>query len=713
MSTHSIFVVAPRGIVGLLADELHELGARKVREEPAGCRVRGPLSFAYRICMWSRLATRVLLHLEDLRAPDADALYAGVKAIAWEEHLGADHTLAIDFLGRGAGVTDTRFGAQRVKDAIVDRLRARYGRRPDVDPRAPDVRVHAFARGSGCSISIDLAGESLHRRGYRREIGPAPLKENVAAALLRLGGWAELAAEGLAFVDPMTGAGTLPIEAAMIALDRAPGLRRERWGFSRWRGHEADRWAEIQREATARAEAGAAREIGSIVGADEDPRMLEAAQANAARAGLADRVRWVQRPVSAWSAQELGARGLVAVNPPHGERLGLKATAREQHIALGAALGRAFAGWRAVVLTTDDELRWAVGPSPARTLAVDNGPLRCVALDIHVAAAHEAERSAESTEAAHDPELVVPFVNRLEKNLARLRPWAKNAGITCWRVYDAEIPEFNVAIDLYEEHVYVQEFAPPRSVDPELAERRLEAILAVLPRVLEVAPASLHVRRRRRQTSGSQYGSVASTGRTLHVREGGLELEVDLDDHLDTGLFLDHRITRAKLREAARERRFLNLFAYTGSATVYAAAGGATATTSVDLSNTYLERARRNLSRNGLDGPAHRFVRADVRRFLAETKERWDLVFLDPPTYSRSKAMDGDFDVQRDHVELVRACLEVLAPGGELWFSTNARRFRLDPELAARAGVDDLTEATLPRDFRRRPPAHRLWRIRR
>jgi 23S rRNA (guanine2445-N2)-methyltransferase / 23S rRNA (guanine2069-N7)-methyltransferase len=707
VSTHSIFVVAPRGIVGLLADELHELGARKVREEPAGCRVRGPLSFAYRICMWSRLATRVLLHLDDLRAPDADALYEGVKAIAWEEHLRPDGTLAVDFVGRGAGVTDTRFGAQKVKDAIVDRLRTRFGRRPDVDTRMPDVRVNAFARGSGCSISIDLAGDSLHRRGYRREIGPAPLKENVAAALLRLGGWAELAAEGAPFLDPMTGAGTLPIEAAMIATDRAPGLDRERWGFSGWLGHEADRWDEIAREADDRARAGGERTLGPIVGADEDPRMLDAAYGNACRVGLSERVRLEQRAIDDWTAGELGERGgLVAVNPPHGERLGAKASARDRHIALGATLLRAFPGWRAVVLTTDDELRWALGLPAAATHAIDNGPIECVAIDVQVPAA-EGEAPAA---AAIDRELVAPFVNRVKKNIARLRPWADSTGVTCWRVYDAEIPEFNVAIDRYEAQLYVQEFAPPLSVDPDLAARRLEAILAVLPEIFGIPHEAIHLRRRKRQKSGSQYGAVAGTGRTLEIQEGGLRFEVDLDDHLDTGIFLDHRITRAKIRELAAGRRFLNLFAYTGTATVYAAAGGAVATTSVDLSNTYLDRARRNLARNGLDGPQHQFVRADVRRFLQSTRERWDLVFLDPPTYSRSKAMDGDFDVQRDHAELIEACLRRIEPGGELLFSTNARRFELDPSLAARA--DDLTDATLPRDFQRRPPAHRVWRLR-
>lgn len=705
MTSHSMFVVAPRGVIGLLAAELHELGARKVREEPAGCRVRGPLSFGYRICLWSRLATRVLLHLEDLRAPDADALYEGVRGIAWEDHLGPDDTLAVDFVGRGAGVTDTRFGAQRVKDGVVDRLRERFGRRPNVDPAAPDVQIHAFARGSGCSISIDLAGDSLHRRGYRQERGPAPLKENIAAALLRLGGFSELAAAGAPMVDPMAGGGTLPIEAAMMAADLAPGLRRERFGFSRWRGHEPERWAALLEEANERAAEGLGRQHGVIMGADGDPWLVEGARANARRAGVDTIVRFEQCRVDQWQPASLGGPGLVAVNPPHGERLGDKVSARDAHAALGATLTRAFAGWRAIVLTTDDELRYALGLPSTNSHALDNGPIECLALSIDVPGTGEPAAEV-------DRELVAPFVNRLAKNAKRLGRWADGEGITCYRLYDADIPEFNVAIDRYGDRLHVQEFAPPAKVEPELAAKRLEAMLAVLPEVLGVPRDAIHLRQRRRQRGGAQYQPLGRSDRHFEVREGGLRFEVDLDDHLDTGLFLDHRLTRAMIREAAAGRRFLNLFAYTGSATVYAAAGGAVATTSVDLSNTYLDRARRNLAANGLDGPAHRFVRADARRFLQETSERWDLVFLDPPTYSRSKAMEGDFDIQRDHVELVEACLRCLTPEGELLFSTNARRFVPGDALATRHQVEDLTERSLPRDFPRRPAAHRLWRIR-
>ena len=697
---HRYFVPAPRGLVEVVAGELRALGAGSVRVVPGGCRVRGPLGFGYRLCLWSRCSTRVLLGLVELVAADADELHAGVRAFPWEDHLDPDGTLAIDFVGEGAGITHTGYGARKVKDAIVDRLRERCGRRPSVDREAPDVRIHVFAQGRGVSVSLDLAGESLHRRGWRIDVGPAPLKENLAAAMLAIGGWPEIVAAGGGFVDPLAGAGTLAIEAAQVAADIAPGLGRARFGFERWRGHDAAAWAELLADARARAEQGRARLLPPIVAADHDPAAVEAARANAARAGVSALVEPVLAELEAVAAPRTPP-GLVATNPPYGERLGDRHEARHTVGALGRLLRERFAGWTAVVLLSE-EGGASPGIPPASTTPVANGPIAAEVLLVRVPATREASPAKETA-----------FARRLAKNVRALRRWAAREQITCYRAYDADIPEYAVAVNLYEGRAHVQEYEAPATVDPAAAARRRDEVLAAIPAVLSIPPEEVHFKVRRRQRGKAQYGRQADEGRFVVVHEGGHRFEVNLDDYLDTGLFLDHRLTRARLAELAPGGRFLNLYCYTGSATVYAAKAGARSTTSVDLSNTYLDWARRNLALNGIDGSEHRLVRAEVGAWLRRERDEYDLVFLDPPTFSTSKAMQGTLDLQRDQVELIDLAMARLAKDGVLVFSTNARKLTLAPELTERHAVEDIGAATIPRDFARRPDVHRCWIIRR
>ena len=307
------------------------------------------------------------------------------------------------------------------------------------------------------------------------------------------------------------------------------------------------------------------------------------------------------------------------------------------------------------------------------------------------------------------------FANRLKKNLRTLGQWARREGLSCYRLYDADIPEYAAAVDLYGDWVHVQEYSPPYSVDPRQAALRLQEILAVLASELHCPEDHLVLKRRERQRGGSQYNKVADAADFLTVEEQGVKLLVNLRDYLDTGLFLDHRNTRALIRKEASGRRFLNLFAYTGTATVYATLGGARSTTSVDMSRTYLDWAKRNLEINGIHGRQHALVQADCLEWLAEHRKRYDLIFLDPPTYSRSKRMQADFDVQRDHVDLLTRTLSLLDRDGTLLFSSNRRGFKLDVDALQQAvpGIrcEDITTATLPRDFQRKPLIHHCWKI--
>ena len=590
----------------------------------------------------------------------------------------------------------------------------------------PGVRVHAHARGTDITVSIDLSGDSLHRRGYRGTAGEAPLKENVAAGVLLRCGWPELAAQGAEFLDPMCGSGTLCIEAALIAADRAPGLGRDYFGFLAWRGHDAALWARLREEAEARAAAGEAGAQVTVRGTDRDPTAIRSARDNAARAGVGRLVRadtGVLADAAPLAARAPDRPGLLCTNPPYGLRMQDREGARTVHRELGAVLRERFQGWNAAVLTGAPELGMELGLRAHRTHSVWNGGIECRLLRIKVVPESVRAPGTLGKGAARlaDTPGARMFANRLGKNLKRLHSWAERESVSCYRVYDADMPEYAFAIDLYravepdELWLYVQEYAAPAEIEPEAVRRRRGEVLAMLPGTTGVAPERIRVRTRRRTRRGEQYDKVDEQARFHVVTEGGLRFRVNFEDYLDTGLFLDQRTTRARLRDAARGKRFLNLFAYTGAATVYAAAGGAASTTSVDLSRTYIEWGRRNLALNALAGEAHAWVQADCREWLTDAargSERFDLVFLDPPTFSNSKRMQGVLDIERDHPELIDACARLLAPQGLLLFSTNAQRFRLQEQLAERYQIRDLSAATLPRDFERNPRIHRCFEVR-
>ena len=720
---------APRGFADLLARELSSCGAQGVRERTLQVAFSGPLECAYRACLWSRIANRVYLELACFEAHDAREFHAAVAALDWTAQLAPGATLACDFSGRHPSITHTQFGALKLKDGIVDALRAATGSRPDVSRTRPDVRVHAHAHGTHITLSIDLSGESLHRRGYRAAAGEAPLKENVAAGILLRAGWQELAGVGSGrsaeaaaqFLDPLCGSGTLCIEAALIAADHAPGLTREYFGFLNWRGHDAALWARLCTEAHGRARAGDTGSV-TLLGRDQDERAIEQARANAGRAGIAALVRFERGALAEARPPGAHGAGLVCTNPPYGERLADRARAESVHRELGALLREHFQGWSAAILTTA-ELGLELGLRAHRTHTVWNGPIECRLLRIQVAPQAQREpgtlgRGVEQHKGSPGARM---FANRLGKNIKRLRSWAEREGISCYRLYDADMPEYAFAIDLYqaiepqESWLYVQEYAAPAEIEREAVQRRRAEVLASLPEVTGVPAERSRLRTRRRTPRGEQYVKLGEQSRVHTVLEGGLRLRVNFDDYLDTGVFLDHRMTRARLRAAASGRRFLNLFAYTGTATVYAAAGGADGTTSVDLSATYLAWARENLALNGLGGARHRFVQADCRAWVEEaarSSERFDLIFLDPPTFSNSKRMEGVLDIGRDHPALIDACVPLLAPAGLMLFSTNAQRFKLDASLMQRYDIRDISADTLPLDFARNPRVHRCYEVR-
>lgn len=749
---YELFLTCPKGLEGLLAEEATALGLEETREHTSAIRGTADMETAYRLCLWSRLANRVLLVLKRFPMKDAEDLYHGVHDIEWADHLEAEGTLAVEFSGHGSGIDNTHFGALKVKDGIVDRLRTAYGVRPSVDKLNPDLRVHLRLDRGEAILSLDLSGHSLHQRGYRLQQGAAPLKENLAAAILIRSGWPRIAAEGGALADPMCGVGTFLVEAAMIAADIAPNLKRERWGFSAWLGHVPAIWRKLHDEALERAQAGLAKPPLWIRGYEADPRLIQPGRNNVERAGLSEWIKIYQGEVATFEPRpDQNQTGLVICNPPYGERLGDEASLLYLYQNLGERLRQACLNWEAAVFTGAPDLGKRMGIRSHKQYAFWNGALPCKLLLIKVLPDQfvtgerrtPEQRQAEREQAAYDqtpdvaperqynkngnpikptpapaPVIEQPrlseggqmFANRLQKNVKALGKWVKREGIDCYRVYDADMPEYAMAIDLYHDWVHVQEYVAPKSIDPEKASIRMFDALAAIPQALGIDKSRVVVKRRERQSGTKQYERQSAQGKFNEVNEGGVKLLVNLTDYLDTGLFLDHRPMRMRIQREAAGKRFLNLYCYTATASVHAAKGGARSTTSVDLSKTYLDWARRNLSLNGFSDK-NRLEQSDVMVWLEASREEYDLIFIDPPTFSNSKRMEGVFDVQRDQVQLIDLAMARLAPGGVLYFSNNFRKFQLEETLVERYAVEEITQHTVDPDFARNGKIHRAWKI--
>jgi len=730
MPHYQFFATTPKAMEAVLCEELTQLGAENIKPALAGVAFEGDLATAYRACLWSRTANRILLLLSTFEVKTQDDLYDGVKKINWFEHMGPEDSFAVTFSAKNSEViTHSHFGALKVKDAIVDQMRAKFQKRPNIEIERPDIRVNVHLLGQSAQLSLDLSGESLHRRGYRDITIQAPIKENLAAAMLLKSGWPNIAKAGGTLIDPMCGSGTLLIEAAMIAGDFAPGLLRDYYGFLGWKQHDAELWQAIREDARQRKLAGMDK-IPVIAGFDLDRKALNAALAHIANAGLQHKIHVERRDIADAEAAASWPPGLVICNPPYGERLGDTQETADLYQRFGEILKARFTGWKAALIISDPELGFRLGIRSQKPLTLYNGALECKLLRFSIEPAAfftpkaktPEERISRAVEGSQQPaeEAVGAdmFANRLQKNLKKLAKWAKQNQVTCYRVYDADLPEFAVAVDIYqgeETWVNVQEYEPPKSVDPFKADRRLAGVLAEIPKVLGIPKANVFLKIRRKQKNTDQYEKHGEAGQFHVVEEGGCKFWVNFEDYLDTGLFLDHRPLRLRIQKEAKDKRFLNLFAYTGSATVHAAKGGAIATTTVDMSNTYVNWAKRNLALNRIEG-AHELIQADCLEWLAQEAaqpycRQYDLIFLDPPTFSNSKRMEDVFDIQQDHVQLIAHAASLLAPNGVLYFSTNFRRFKMDHQALSDLRIEDISAATVPEDFSRNPKIHYCWRI--
>ena len=695
------------GLEAVVRRELAALGYDGEIIAPGWIRFGGDELAVCRANLWLRAADRVLVQIDTFAADDFEALFENTKLAAWHEWIPADGTFPV--IGRSikSQLSSVPACQRAVKKAVVESLLAAH--LTDTLPETgPQYKIEVAILKNQVSLTIDTTGQSLHKRGYRTSAAAAPLKETLAAAMVMLSFWNS----DRPLIDPFCGSGTIPIEAALIGRNIAPGSGRT-FAAEDWPAVAADRWRQARDEAL---ELALPEFSERLVGTDTDERVLSAARRNAEQAGVSDQVHFQQKSFSELSSQR--NHGCVITNPPYGKRIGEQRELESLYHSIPEVL-RKLPTWSHFILTAYPDFEGVIERQADRRRKLYNGRIECTYYQFHGPKQGEA---AEPSNAAavfgglseKVREQADLFGRRLQKRARHLRRWPTKQGITCYRLYERDVPEIPLIVDRYEDHLHITEYDRPHDRDAGQHADWLDLMMRKAAEVLDVDHRKVFLKCRRRQRGRSQHGQLADRRYEVTVREAGLRFIVNLSDYVDTGLFLDHRITRSMVREAAEGATFLNLFGYTGGFTVYAAAGGAARTTTVDWSHTYLDWSKRNLCLNEFESERHRFVRADAASYLQQLPrhETYDLAVVDPPTFSNRKGVDDHWDVQRDHVELLNELMLRMKPGGQIYFATNFRRFKLDEAAIQSASIFEISRQTVPSDFRNRR-VHRCWRLRR
>ena len=709
----------------LIAEEARKAGAERVRVTPSGVDFEGSLETGYRFCFETRISSRLLIGLfvDDDIISDKE-LEEATAMLPWEEYIDPTKTLKVTCTTQNCRyITNSHYGALKVKDGIVERIREKFnGERPYIEIHEPDLTVHVHIEDTTVKWYVDFSGENLSMRGYRGEQTEALLKEHLAAALIGRSEWRKSVNDGnpLPFYDPFCGSGTIAVEAALMATDTAPGLLRKKpYPFESLPNFDKEAFDRVVEEAEERRRKAIDERDISIFASDISRTAVEISKAAALKAGVYDFISFSVQDFTKLEKPPV-SKGCIVTDPPYGERM----TVRDIDLLYentGKVLQNVFKGWDATILTGNSELLSNIDMKPDRTNTLFNGGIMCQAAHYHIFTDEEREammQKALEKKKQRQAEPLTPGAemayNRLMKNLKEITPLMKEQGVECYRIYDADMPEYSASIDIYMgKWVVVSEYAAPDTIDPEDAKRRLGELVRATEKATGIDEDFIYVKERSRQKGKGQYTRLAANNKMMVARENGVRFLVNFTDYLDTGIFLDHRPVRMMIQEMAKDKRFLNLFCYTGTATLNAIKGGALSTVSVDASSTYLAWMEENLKLNGYSTVfGNLLYKSDVIDWLWDTYDKFDLIFCDPPTFSNSKDRRGSFDVQRDHVKLIDAAAMHLSPGGTLIFSNNYRKFKLDPEVMEKYVVEDITEKTIGDDFKRDMKIHHCYLIR-
>jgi 23S rRNA (guanine2445-N2)-methyltransferase / 23S rRNA (guanine2069-N7)-methyltransferase len=751
------------GLESVLSRELTDLGYENKIPTDGRVRFHGDELAICEANVWLRTAGRVLLVVDRFEAKDFDTLFERTKSAEWERWIPPMGSFHVRGRSVKSDLSSVPACQRTVKKAIAERLlKAHDVSELPESGETYDVEISLVKNEA--ILTLDTSGSGLHRRGYRRLVGEAPLRETIAAGLILLSFWKP----GRPLIDPFCGSGTIPIEAAMIGRNIAPGLKRE-FAAEAWTTFPRELWDQTRRVAKTRIEPELEERI---VGTDISEEALNLARYHARRAGVEGDIHFQRREFSELLSKR--AYGCVVTNPPYAMRMGEWDEVAELYESMPNILRR-LKTWSHFIFTAYPEFERLVGQQADRRRKLYNSRIECTYFQYygprppregeernsHVVekpikegeereprvverpmqetalgdeSASPSARTSTTSPAATTSsasarsgrgspqafggvgdkgrEQAEVFANRLRKTSRHMRRWPTKRGITCFRLYDRDIPDTPLCVDRYEDCLHIAEYERPH--DRTSAEHTdwLDLMAKTAGQVLEIPRERVFLKHRERQRGQEQYERFASRAKKFVVNEGGLKFRVNLSDYLDTGLFLDHRNTRDMVRKEAEGKRFLNLFCYTGSFTAYAANGGAATTTSIDLSSTYLRWTRDNLRLNDIPDAPHELIKADASEFMRRLPREplFDLAMVDPPTFSNSKSTETDWDVGRRHVELLNEVLMRLSPGGVLYFSTNFRRFKLDESALLASQIREISNRTVPEDFRNKR-IHRCWRM--
>jgi len=743
-----LIITCADGLEAPLQTELTSFGIASEIKSTGRLAVTGTLRDLYTICLWSRVASRVLMLIKrkniNTEYDVAEQLYGLAKSVDWTEQFKLEQTFAIRLSVDKRVAVSQQFAMLRIKDAIADTFNEVYDSRPNVDSKNPDFSVFATVNDKQAELYLDLSGTSLHRRGYRVAMTEAPLKENLAAALLYSAGWHKKNEQGNAplynaLIDPMCGSGTFIIEALLMHCDYAVGIDKaaNQFGFYEWQHHDDALWQQMIDDAQTRFRDALAitneqpDTLPLILGFDADSGAILATEKNLIAAGLQDLLPLLDLETRALDQLSSVLKPLVddgrlsnplvITNPPYGERLGDEEMIKPLYHALGLILQDSFAGIdidpMVGILAANVEQVDILPIKEPKTLRCHNGAITVYFRYGTLIAGQTGNLVSRFEKREIEVEEGQDFINRLQKNLAKLKKLAKKDTVSNLRVYNADLPDFKVAVDLYGDYVHVQEYAPPKTIPPETAKKRFNLALMGIREVFGINREQIFIKTRARQSGNDQYskqGNTEKRGKFYVAREDGAYFYVNFTDYLDTGLFIDHRNMRARIKDNSRNKSVLNLFAYTCTASVHAALAGAKKVTSVDLSQNYLDWGKQNFVLNGLDVSRNKyqFVAADIFEWIKDNTEQFDIIFIDPPTFSNSKKFQGTFDVQRDHSALINRAMNRLTSDGVLYFSNNFTRFELDEQLTERYDIVDITQKTIGFDFDVKKPIHQSFEIR-
>ena len=717
----NFIATCPKYLEDLAENEIKNSGAEYVKQGISSVFFSGTLETAYKICLWSRIINRVLLSIHTFEANSTKELYKNAKKVKWSEHLNSDSTFAVDCNLSNSEITHSHYAALIVKDAVVDYFRDKEGIRPSVNTDLPDIRLNLHIRNNQVNLSIDLSGNSLHQRSYRNTAGIAPLKENIAAAMLYRANWIKISSEHGILIDPMCGSGTILIEAALMAGNIAPGIYRKYYGFLGWKGHNENLWNNIFENALENKEKNSIK-IPQILGFDENKKAVISALDNIETAGFSSKIIVKQCNIDKIEFRENKdtAFGLIISNPPYGERLEHQSQIHSLYNKIGNKLQTDFKGYKAAFLTKDDESGKYIGIKAYKVNKINNGPIKCRLVHFDLCKEIQFSGIIKEPDKLKESDLLnklndntLMLFNRIKKNIKQLKKWAKKENITCYRIYDADLPEYSAAIDIFENKwLHIQEYSPPKTIPQVKTEKRLNDILFVVSAITGIPYNNIYLKKRSRQKGTSQYNKLNTSGKLTKIKENNMTFLLNFTDYLDVGIFLDHRPIRMFIKENSKNKRFLNLFSYTATATVYAVKGGAKSSFSIDLSNTYTKWAEKNFIDNDIDLKNNKLIKDDCVSWLKNNHTIFDLILLDPPTFSNSKSTDNYLDIQKDHIYLIKLALKHLSKDGILIFSNNFKRFKLDSDKLDNVIIEDISQNTIPFDYKRSKKIHYCWLIR-